>query len=378
MTRLLSFFFIASIIVLTWGCDAENPADEKQMKKEKLEEYNSQMNELKKKIADLKAEIGPDIPHNKVNVEVSELKPSLYEQFIEAIGNVSTDQNIIVSPETGGIIESIHISEGDEVHKGQILARIKTESLRQSIEEAKINLELASNLYNRRKNLWEQNIGSEVEYLQAKANMNSLEKKLDNLQAQIDMSVIKAPIDGVVDDLMQNQGEMAGPATPFVRLVNLETVYITTNVSEKYLNSINPGDSVAVYFPVPDIEKKGTIFRKSAVIDADSRTFEIRVNLKNKENTLRPNLMGEMKMRISKIPDALVVPSLLVKKDFKGDFIFVATKNQNNLKVAEKKYITTSIRDNNQTVVSEGLQPGDQIITSGFAQVTDGTPLNIQ
>ncbi|MGM0375940.1 MAG: efflux RND transporter periplasmic adaptor subunit [Bacteroidota bacterium] len=378
MTRLLSFFFISSIIVITWGCDAENPADEKQMKKEKLEEYNSQMNELKKKIADLEAEIGSDIPQNKVNVEVSELKPTLYEQFIEAIGNVSTDQNIIVSPETGGIIESIPISEGDEVNKGQILARLKTESLRKSIEEAKINLELASNLYNRRKNLWEQNIGSEVEYLQAKANMNSLEKKIDNLQAQMDMSVIKAPIDGVVDDLMQNQGEMAGPAIPFVRLVNLETVYITTNVSEKYLNSINPGDSVTVYFPIPDVEKKGTIFRKSAVIDPDSRTFGIRVNLKNKENTLRPNLMGEMKMRISKIPDALVVPSLLVKKDFKGEFIFVATKNQNNIQVTEKKYITTSIRDNNQTVVSDGLEPGDQIITSGFAQVTEGTPLNIQ
>ncbi|MFW6043672.1 MAG: efflux RND transporter periplasmic adaptor subunit [Marinilabiliaceae bacterium] len=192
------------------------------------------------------------------------------------------------------------------------------------------------------------------------------------------MSVIKAPIDGVVDDLMQKEGEMAGPAIPFLRLVSLEKVYITTDVSEKYLNSINPGDSVTVHFPVPDIEKKGAIFRKSAVIDPDSRTFGIRVNLENKDNALRPNLMGEMKMRISKIPDALVVPSLLVKKDFKGEFIFVATKNQNNSPVAEKRYITTTIKDNNETVVSEGLEPGDQIITRGFAQVTEGTPLSIQ
>ena len=378
MIRILSLFLISSLVVLLGGCGAENPADKKEMRKEQLEEYKSQMNELKKKIADLEAEMGAGPSVNSVNVETSELRPKRFEQFIEAIGSVSTDQNIIVNPETGGIIESILISEGDNVQKGQILARLKTESIRQSIEEVKINLELATNLYKRRKNLWEQNIGSEVEYLQAKAKMNSLEKKLDNLQAQLEMSVIKAPIDGVVDDLMQKKGEMAGPAIPFLRLVNLEKVYITTDVSEKYLNAINPGDSVTIHFPVPDIEKRGTIFRTSAVIDPDSRTFGIRVNLENEDNALRPNLMGELKMRISEIPNALVVPSLLVKKDFNGEFIFVATKNQNNRQIAEKRYITTTIKDNNKTVVSEGLEPGDQIITSGFAQVTEGTPLNIQ
>ncbi|MFW6389401.1 MAG: efflux RND transporter periplasmic adaptor subunit, partial [Marinilabiliaceae bacterium] len=159
-----------------WGCGAENPTDEKQMKKEQLEEYKSQMNELKKKMADLEAEMGSETSVNTVNVEVSELTPTLYEQFIKAIGNVATDQNIIINPETSGIIESIQVNEGDQVQKGQILARLKTDSIRQSIEEVKIDLELATNLYKRRKNLWEQNIGSEVEYLQSKANMNSLEK----------------------------------------------------------------------------------------------------------------------------------------------------------------------------------------------------------
>ncbi|MFW6043671.1 MAG: efflux RND transporter periplasmic adaptor subunit [Marinilabiliaceae bacterium] len=148
------------------------------MKKEQLEEYKSQMNELKKKMADLEAEMCSETSVNTVNVEVevSELTPTLYEQFIKAIGNVATDQNIIINPETSGIIESIQVNEGDQVQKGQILARLKTDSIRQSIEEVKIDLELATNLYKRRKNLWEQNIGSEVEYLQSKANMNSLEK----------------------------------------------------------------------------------------------------------------------------------------------------------------------------------------------------------
>lgn len=377
MTRTLSFFFLSSLMVLNWGCGPQDPANQQEEKKEQLEEYKNQMNELKRKIAEIESETTDKTPANKANVEVSKLEPVLFEQFIEYIGSVSTDQNIIVSPETSGKIKSIEVREGDNVKKGQILARLNTESIQQTLEEVKVNLELASNLYERRKKLWAQNVGSEVEYLQAESNMKALEKKLQNLQAQLDMAVIQAPISGVVDDLIQNQGEMAGPSIPFARLVNLEHVYITTNISEKYLKSIKAGDSVSVTFPVLNIEKKAVIFRTSEMIDPDSRTFEVRVNLENKDQALQPNLMGNLRLRVSRIRDALVVPSLLVKNDFKGEFIFLAQES-NGEPVAVKQYISTIIQDNNKTVVSDGLQPGNQIITKGFGQVTDGTPLNIQ
>ncbi|PWD99531.1 efflux RND transporter periplasmic adaptor subunit [Marinilabilia rubra] len=377
MLRTITTLCLITLIIAASGCSANKPSEEKEIKKEQLEEYKKELSELKKKIAKLEGELGNDSPANLVNVELKELQPTLFEQFIEAVGNVSTDQNIVISPEVSGVIESIRIKEGQDVKKGQILAKLNTESIEQSIEEVKVNLELATTLYKRRKNLWEQNIGSEVEFLQAESNMNAIQKKLQGLEAQLEMAVIKAPINGVIDDLKQKQGEMAGPSIPFARLVNLDEVYITADVSEDYLNQINAEDSVSIYFPVLNVTKKAKIYRTSAVIDPDTRTFSIRVNLKNKDNALQPNLMGELKMRIARIPEALVVPSLLIKKDFKGEFVFVATNGDSSSKVAEKKYISTSIKDNNSTVVTKGLESGMKIITKGYAQVTDGTPLNI-
>ncbi len=171
---------------------------------------------------------------------------------------------------------------------------------------------------------------------------------------------------------------MAGPSIPFARIVNLEDIYITADVSEEYLNKINQGDSVDVFFPVLGILKKATVFRTSAVIDPDSRTFSIRANLDNNDLSLQPNLMGEMRMRISRIPNALVVPSILVKKDFNGEFIFVVSEGKNGILRAGKRYIISGIKDNNNTVVTEGLKEGTEIITKGFAQVADGSVLNVK
>lgn len=377
MIRLSIVLIFPVLALLIQGCSANEASDEKEMKKEQLENYQEELKELQKKIATLEAELNTGTPSNAVNVEVSTLQPVTFEQFIEATGTVSTDQNIIVSPETSGIIQSISATEGDEVKKGQILARLNTESLQQSIEEVKVNLQMATTLFERRKNLWEQNIGSEVEYLQSESNMMSLQRKLQGLEAQLDMAVVRAPISGIIDDLMQKQGEMSGPAIPFARIVNLEDVYITANVSEEYLNKINSGDSVKVFFPVLGTEKTARVFRTSAVIDPDSRTFSIRANLNNPDLLLQPNLMGEMKMRISRIPDALVVPSILVKKDFNGEFIFVS-QDENGTPVARKRYITSGIKNNNNTVVTKGLEEGSKIITKGYGQVTDGSPLNIK
>jgi membrane fusion protein (multidrug efflux system) len=378
MIRLSILLIFPVFALLIQGCSTNDGSDEKEAKKEQLENYQEELKELQKKIATLEAELNTGTPSNAVNVETSTLQPVTFEQFIEASGIVSTDQNIIVSPETPGIIQSISITEGDEVKKGQILARLNTESLKQGIEEIKVNLKLATTLFERRKNLWEQNIGSEVEYLQAESNMMSLQRKLQGLEAQLDMAVVRAPISGIIDDLLQKQGEMSGPTIPFARIVNLEDVYITANVSEEYLNQINSGDSVRVTFPVLGTQKSATVFRTSAVIDPDSRTFSIRANLNNPDLSLQPNLMGEMKMRISRIPNALVVPSILVKKDFNGEFIFAVSEDESRTAVARKKYITSGIKDNNNTVVTKGLEKGTEIITKGFGQVTDGSPLNIK
>lgn len=378
MKHLLFVILLIALVMAGTGCGADLPANDREIKKQQLETLKQQLTEIKSKIDELEAELGVDEKlANRVNVKVFQLNPQRFEQFIEVTGNVATDQNIIVSPETAGVIEYISIKEGQTVKRGQVLGRLNTDIIEQSIDEVKVNLQLARTLYQRRKNLWEQNIGSEVEFLQAESNMNALEKRLQGLEAQLEMAVIKAPIDGVLDDLIQKQGEMAGPAIPFARIVNLDEVYITADVSEQYLGKIHQGDTVLVSFPVLGINTTEVIYRTSSVIDPDSRTFSLRVNLTNQNGKLQPNLMGELKIRVAEIPDALVVPSLLIKKDFKGQFLFVAGKDSNNIFFARKKYITTSVRNNNKSVVAEGLEPGALVISSGYDQVTDGTFLNI-
>ncbi|MGQ1890035.1 efflux RND transporter periplasmic adaptor subunit [Thermophagus sp. OGC60D27] len=377
MKCLVFVFILVAAVFFGVGCSADIPTDDRQIKMEQLEAYQKQLKEIQAKIEVLEAELGNnDEALNRVNVEVAPLKPVLFEQFIEATGNVSTDKNIIVSPETAGVIQEIAVKEGEYVQKGQVLGRLNTDIIEQSIDEVKVNLQMAKTLYQRRKNLWDQNIGSEVEFLQAESNMKALEKRLQGLEAQLEMAVVKAPINGVLDDLIQKQGEMAGPAIPFARIVNLDDVYMTADVSEQYLGKIHAGDTVLVSFPVLGIRKEATIFRTSSMIDPDSRTFSVRVNLTNPDQRLQPNLMGELKIRVAVVPDALVVPSLYVKKDFKGEFIFVVRDDENN-PVAEKRYVTTSLRDNNRSVIADGLEPGSRIITSGFAQVADGIPLKI-
>ena len=250
--------------------------------------------------------------------------------------------------------------------------------IERTIKEVQINYNLAVTTYNRRKNLWDQQIGSEMEYLQAKSQKESLEQKLESLKAQLDMALIKSPIDGVVDEIIQKVGEMAGPQIPFARVVNLENLYINADVSEMYLPQIHKGEEVDVSFPVINKKMRKKIYRVSNVIDPSSRTFRVRVNLMNNDDgQIKPNMMAVLKLLIYSNDSAIVVPSILIKKDFTGEFLFIA-EQQDGKWYARKRYLVTGIKNNNQTVVVEGLKEGDELITKGYAQVVDGAEINIK
>jgi membrane fusion protein, multidrug efflux system len=351
-------------------------ADDRKDKETQLAEYRKQMEEIRQEIVRLESELADDSQRGLVNVETSPVSTMKFEHYIDVLGRVQSDQNLLVSPESAGNIVEILVKEGQKVSKGQILARLNTSSLDRSIQEAEINLELATTLFERQELLWKQNIGSEVQYLQAKTNKESLERRLQSLKAQQSMSAITSPVNGVVDNLIQKQGEMASPATPFARIVNLDRVYITADVAETYLNKINNGDSIQISFPVLNTVRNATINRSSSVIDPDSRTFRIRVDMNNQDNQILPNLMAVLKLRTYKNPSAIVVPSILIKRDITGDFLFVADAQDGNVK-ARKRYIVRGLNDNNNTIVESGLNPGDKIITEGYAMVVDGAFLNV-
>lgn len=366
---------IALLVLVLAGCSAKSPSTNAD-KEEELKTYKKELSELKKKIAKLEAELDSDSGKGAINVVTTPVEYRLFEHFVDVTGKVEADKNIVVSPEAAGKIISIDVREGDRVQKGQILARLNTEMIERSLDEIKINLQLATTTFERQANLWKQNIGSEMEYLQAKSQKESLEQKLEGLHAQMDMAQVRAPINGIVDNVIQKQGEMAGPQMPFARLVNIDQVYVTADISEMYLQKVKAGDQVQLDFPVLDQTVEAKIYRTSSVIDADSRTFRVRINLNNASGDIKPNMLSVLKLRTFAAENAIVVPSILVKKDFTGEFVFIASQKDGKT-VAKKQYITSGIKDNNNTLVIDGLKVADQLITRGYAQVVDGSVISL-
>jgi RND family efflux transporter MFP subunit len=375
MKKIILAMIVLATIVLAGSCSSKNDGVSEE-KQEQLNQYKNELSALKKKITKLEKELSGDTKEGVVNVEAKPIETGLYEHFIDVTGQVETDKNIIVSPEAAGKIISIEVKEGDKVRKGEVLARLNTEMTQRSLKQVEINLQLAVTTYERQADLWEQNIGSEMEYLQAKSNKEALEQQKEALVAQLDLAIVRAPIDGIVDDVIQKQGEMAGPQLPFARLVNIDNVYVTADVSEIYLQKVKAGDKVAIEFPVIEKNIDATIYRSSAVIDKNSRTFRVRIDLTNKANDIKPNMLALLKLRTFVAENAIVVPSILVKKDFSGEFIFIAQELDGQMR-AKKQYIETGIKDNNNTLVTKGIKAGDKVITKGYAQVVDGSAISM-
>ncbi len=361
---------LTAVIVVT-ACSTK-PGNDEQAKRKQLEQYKQQMQELKTQIDLLEAELESTEKEKVVNVSVMEIEQKPFEHFIEVTGNVEAEYNLDVSPESAGVISEVFVTEGQTVQKGFVMARLNTDVLERNIDELKIQLDLATTTYNRQKNLWEQNIGSEMQLLQAKNNMESLEKRIKSLETQIEMSEIKSPVSGVVDVVYQKKGHIGSPQTPFAKVVNISEIKIYADVSESYITAIKNGDMVKVFFPALNSEIETPIRQIGRTIDPNNRTFRVRMNLSNPTQMIKPNLASVVRIRDYYNENAIVIPSLLIRKDFKGDYTYIA-ENVNGKSIARKVYVTPGVSQNNMTEVIDGLQPGVKIISEGFNQIADGT-----
>ncbi len=350
--------------------------DDRAAKQQQLQEYKQEVYNLQQKIESLEEELNANSDEEVVNVEVKELESKPFEHFIEVTGEAEADLNVNVSPESIGVIDSILVKEGEQVRKGQILGKLNTSALNRSMEDIQIQLDLAKTNFQRQKNLWDQNIGSEMQFLQAKTNKESLEKRLEGIKAQLEMSEIESPVNGVVDVIYQKKGEIGSPQAPFAKVVNISDIKIYADVSESYLTKVHKGDIVKVYFPALKREMQARINQIGNTIDPNNRTFRIRINLNNPDRMIKPNLVSIIKIRDYVSDSAIVIPSLYVKEDFVGKYTYIV-ENTDNKKVAKKVYVTTGVTDNNLTEIVKGLSEGMKIISEGFNEVSDGTVVNI-
>ena len=367
--------YTASLILLTLlMASCGNGGD----KKEQLADYKKQLSDIQKEIAILEESIESEggVENNTVNVSTEVVKPQTYNHYIEVTGKVQADQNTIVSAEGPGKITRIVATEGDRVRRGQVLAYLNNDAIESQIAQVKAGLQLATTTFERRKKLWDQQIGSEIEYLQAKANMESHIQSQKALEAQMNMMTVKSQIDGVVDEVFQKNGEIAGPGVPFARVVNVDNIYVVAEVGERFVGTINENDLATVHIPALDSTIEASIFRSSTVINDISRTFRVRINLKNTEHKIKPNLISVVKLKVYTADSLLIVPSILVKQDFEGDFLFV-TEQRDGKTYAKKTYVKSIFNTDNKSIISEGLKDGDTIVTEGYNQIVNGTEIKI-
>lgn len=368
-------FFFAFMLIGFVSCSPQNQNPEA-IKKE-IETHKATIAELQQTIKQLEAKLPENSTNDNVlNVAVEQLKMEEFEHFFEGNGEIEARQDAVITPESNGRIKTIHVQEGQMVSKGQLLVSLNAEVIRNNITELETGLELSKALFEKQKSLWEQKVGTEVQYLQAKNNKESLENKLNTLKSQLSMSSVYAPFSGIVDEIMQKQGEMASPAAPLLHLVNLTHLIVNTEVSESYLARIKKGDKVKIEFAeFPELNTESTIARIGNVINTANRSFKIEINLTNQNGKLKPNMLATVKLRDFYSPKAITVPSLIIKQDTEGYFLYVA-ENKDGSYVAYKKYIEIGMSANERTIVTKGLTENDKVITEGYNLVTTGTLVN--
>lgn len=366
---------IVAIAGLFTACSAATPEDDK---KARLDKLKSEQAELMKEIQALEKEIAKENPAEVTlrskEVSVTEVLPRKFNHYVQTQGRVESENNILVSAKSPGVITRVLVSEGQHVSRGQVLAQIDNSIIVRSIESMKTQLELANTVYERQKNLWDQKIGTEVQYLQAKTNKESLERQLASLQEQNEMTRIKAPIAGTVDEVHVKVGENIAPGMPAVRVVNSNDLKLVANVSEAYVTTIKKNDKVIVSIPElkRDIEAKVNFVGRN--IDPLSRTFTVEVNLKSLPD-LRPNMTATVKVVFHTADAAIVVPVNVIQT-VNGEKVVYIAEAKGKQTFARKKVVTVDgVYDNLAQV--NGLSAGDKVITFGYQGLNDGDLIKI-
>lgn len=337
-----------------------------------IDKTNMQLAEINERIAEL------DSTARFYTVSAHIVEPGLFEHFVEVYGTVGSEKNTILFPETGGVITAISVKPGQPVSQGQILIQLDGSLLLSSISEVKTQLELATSVFEKQKRLWEQKVGSEIQYLQAKNNKESLESRLRTLEKQYSQTMVRAPFDGVVDEIFPKVGQLVGPQTQLIRLVNLDNIYIEGEISETYSGLIQPGYVARVRIPATDSVLEARVTSVAKFINPTNRTFKVRLELLDKQIRLVPNALVSIMIKDYENPAALVIPVRLIQQDPEGnDFVITLEKTGQTIGVARKKVIKPGRSYRNMAEVLSGIEPGALLVDKGARNVKDGQKVRI-
>ena len=319
-----------------------------------------------------------DVKKDEALVSVLEVNDTTFTHYLEVQGSINTKENILVQPEFQGTLVALNVKAGQRVSKGQVLGRVDDAGLSQQVASLENQYALAKTTFERQKNLWNQKIGSEIQYLQAQTQMISAQRGVAQIKAQLAKTVIKAPFSGTIDDVFVEKGQVVAPsAQGLMRIVNLGNMYVSTTVPETYIGKLKVGTEVEVFLTSLGKTYKGKVRQVGSFVNPSNRSFAIEVSVPNPENLLRPNQVAKLKITDYVSKNTIVVPTNVVQEDGKGDkFVFLATQINGKTGIAKKVVVTIGKSSDNVTEIVSGLTAKDVIVTEGVNTISEGMKLN--
>mgnify|MGYP000011483964 FL=1 len=337
---------------------------------EQMDRIGTELKDVEKAISEL------DTLKKLMTVTAIKAEVKDFNHYIDVQGTVKADQTVDLRAEMGGTVTAILVKEGQNVSKGQILATLDSDVIDSSVLQLKTQLSLATTTFERQARLWEQNIGSEIQYLQAKAQKEGLENSVKSLRAQARKMKIIAPFSGIIDQIYAKTGELTSPQKPFLKLVNLSKVYVESEVTETYLKSIKKGTAVLLNFRSIGQTTEAKISQVGNFINPNNRSFKTRIDLKNPDNELKANLLADIKINDFRA-NGVVIPSRLVQKDRDNKtFVYTIEPRENNHKIV-KTYVTSTMSYDNQSYISEGLDSNSVLVDKGARLVNNNEDVTL-
>jgi membrane fusion protein, multidrug efflux system len=360
-----AIILIAGLLLASCGSNPEAQLEKLKAQKEKINQQIAQLETQSVQEGSIAS------PARLTPVKLEASRNNEFKHFVEVQGNVESESNINVPAESPGIVQRIYVTRGSAVKRGQLLAELDATIIQKSISQVETGLELATTMFERQQRLWDQKIGSEMQFLQAKANKESLEKQLATLNEQLNLFRITSPINGTVDEIIIKEGEMAAPGFPAFRIVELSNLKVKANLSESYINSVKPGDPVSVRFPLLNRELQLKVNAVTQVIDPNSRTFSVEVRIPISESGIKPNMIAVLVVNNYVNHEAISVPLNSVQKNGQGEFLFVAEHKDKQM-IAQRRNVKTGLTYANRVEVLEGIKAGENIIVFGHQNLADG------
>ena len=378
MRRILTISYAAILLTALVSCGSssikETNGDVKD-KKTQLEKLKSEQDKLGSQIKQLEAEIAIQDPSSAAKpklVAITSLTSQKFTHFVDLQGKITTNNIYYVTPRgTGGQVKELKVKQGDFVKKGQLLVKLDDAITQQTLKQQEVQLSYLKDLYNRQKNLWDQGIGTEVQFITAKNNVEGMEKQIAITKEQLTTSNVYAEVSGVAETVTIHVGEFfTGAPTAAISIVSTADMKAVVDVPENYLTRIKKGASVVV--EIPEINKKfnTTISLISQTINANSRGFTAEAKIPGDIN-IKPNQLAMVRIQDYEAPNVIVVPLTALQTDDKGKYVYVQA-DENGKKVARKKVVVPGEVYGDNIEIKQGLGVGDKLITDGFQSLYDG------